>query len=102
MQNFEYGTFLPALLLVVVFFFGYTLSVIIRQRQLSEIQKNFINNLTHELKTPISSIGLSANVLTTEKILETPNRLFEYARIIQEQNNRLSANVEKVLKPGIT
>jgi two-component system, OmpR family, phosphate regulon sensor histidine kinase PhoR len=85
------------LLLVVVIFFGYTLSVIIRQRQLSEIQKNFINNLTHELKTPISSISLSAKVITDKKILQTPDRLFEYARIIQDQNNRLSANVEKVL-----
>jgi two-component system, OmpR family, phosphate regulon sensor histidine kinase PhoR len=89
--------FFTILLLVVVLFFGYTLSVIIRQRQLSEIQKNFINNLTHELKTPISSIALSANVINDEKILKTPKRLFEYARIIQEQNNRLSANVEKVL-----
>lgn len=89
--------FFTALLLVVVFFFGYTLWVIIRQRQLSEIQKNFINNLTHELKTPISSIALAANVLNDKEILETPNRLFEYARIIQEQNNRLAKNVEKVL-----
>ncbi len=85
------------LLLVVIVFFGYTLSVIIRQRQLSQIQKNFINNLTHELKTPISSIALSAKVIGDEKILQNPKRLFEYARIIQEQNNRLSKNVEKVL-----
>jgi two-component system, OmpR family, phosphate regulon sensor histidine kinase PhoR len=85
------------LLLVVVIFFGYTLSVIIRQRQLSEIQKNFINNLTHELKTPISSIALSANVIADKKILQNPERLFEYARIIQEQNKRLSTSVEKVL-----
>ncbi|HKI88968.1 MAG TPA: HAMP domain-containing sensor histidine kinase [Draconibacterium sp.] len=89
--------FFTILLLVVVLFFGYTLSVIIRQRQLSEIQKNFINNLTHELKTPISSIGLASNVINDKEILKTPKRLFEYARIIQEQNNRLSANVEKVL-----
>ena len=89
--------FFTVLLLVVVFFFGYTLWVIIRQRRLSEIQKNFINNLTHELKTPISSIALSASVINDEKILKTPKRLFEYTRIIQEQNNRLSKNVEKVL-----
>ncbi len=89
--------FFTILLLIVVLFFGYTLSVIIKQRQLSEVQKNFINNLTHELKTPISSIGLSANVINTPKILETPKRLFEYTRIIQEQNKRLSQNVEKVL-----
>lgn len=85
------------LLILVVFFFGYTLSVIIKQRQLSEIQKNFINNLTHELKTPISSIGLSAKVINNKDILNSPKRLFEYARIIQEQNSRLSKNVEKVL-----
>ncbi|QGY45168.1 hypothetical protein GM418_16260 [Maribellus comscasis] len=89
--------FFSALLMLVVFFFGYTLWVIIKQRQLSEIQKNFINNLTHELKTPISSIGLSAKVINDKKILETPQRLFEYTKIIQEQNNRLSKNVENVL-----
>jgi two-component system phosphate regulon sensor histidine kinase PhoR len=84
-------------LLIVVLFFGYTLSVIIRQRQLSEVQKNFINNLTHELKTPISSIAISAGVINNPDILNNPKRLFEYARIIQEQNLRLSKNVEKVL-----
>jgi len=89
--------FLTGLLVIVVFFFGYTLSVIIKQRQLSEVQKNFINNLTHELKTPISSIALSAQVINDEKIVEEPKRLLKYARIIQDQNARLSKNVEKVL-----
>ncbi len=89
--------FLTGLLVIVVFFFGYTLSVIIRQRQLSEIQKNFINNLTHELKTPISSIGLAAQVINNENIVDEPKRLLEYARIIRDQNTRLSKNVEKVL-----
>ncbi|MFV0590425.1 MAG: sensor histidine kinase [Draconibacterium sp.] len=89
--------FLTGLLVLVVFFFGYTLSVIIRQRQLSEVQKNFINNLTHELKTPISSIALSAKVLAEENIIETPGRLYQYAKIIQDQNVRLMKNVEKVL-----
>lgn len=89
--------FLTGLLVIVILFFGYTLSVIIKQRQLSEVQKNFINNLTHELKTPISSIALSANVINDKKILDSPKRLFEYAKIIQEQNKRLSKNVEKVL-----
>jgi two-component system phosphate regulon sensor histidine kinase PhoR len=84
-------------LAIIVFFFGYTLTVIIRQRQLSEVQKNFINNLTHELKTPISSIAIASSVLNNKDILNTPERLFTYARIIQEQNMRLSKNVEKVL-----
>jgi two-component system phosphate regulon sensor histidine kinase PhoR len=89
--------FLSALLLLVLVFFGYTLFVIFRQRQLSEIQKNFINNLTHELKTPIASIGLSVNVLSDSKITENPARMAEYVRIIREQNQRLANNVEKVL-----
>ncbi|HPE74858.1 MAG TPA: HAMP domain-containing sensor histidine kinase [Draconibacterium sp.] len=89
--------FLTALLVVIVLFFGYTLTVIIKQRQLSEVQKNFINNLTHELKTPISSIAIASSVLNNEEILNTPERLFSYAKIIQEQNTRLSKNVEKVL-----
>ena len=89
--------FLTALLVIIILFFGYTLTVIIRQRQLSEVQKNFINNLTHELKTPISSIAIASSVLNNEEILKTPERLFTYARIIQEQNMRLSKNVEKVL-----
>jgi len=89
--------FLTALLAVIILFFGYTLTVIIRQRQLSEVQKNFINNLTHELKTPISSIAIASSVINNKEILNTPERLFNYARIIQEQNMRLSKNVEKVL-----
>lgn len=89
--------FFTGLLILVVIFFGYMLWVIIKQRQLSEIQKNFINNLTHELKTPISSIGLSAKVINDKKILESPQRLFDYAKIILDQNARLSKNVENVL-----
>ena len=89
--------FLSGLLIIILVFFGYTIYVIFRQRQLSEIQKNFINNLTHELKTPISAIGLSASVLLDEQIIENPKRFRDYARIIQEQNNRLALNVEKVL-----
>lgn len=89
--------FMTSLLVVVLTFFGYSIWVIIRQRQLSEVQKTFINNLTHELKTPISSIGLATHVISDKKILETPDRLFSYVKIIHEQSNRLSKNVEKVL-----
>lgn len=88
---------MTSLLVVVLTFFGYSIWAIIKQRQLSEIQKLFINNLTHELKTPISSIGLAAQVISNEKILETPDRLFNYVKIINEQSHRLAKNVEKVL-----
>ena len=85
-------------LLLVILFFGYTLYVIFRQRQLSEIQKNFINNLTHEFKTPIAAIRLSAKVLEDPAIIDHPKRLTEYARIVGEQTQRLTLQVEKVLQ----
>ena len=90
--------FTTGILFFVVFFFGYALYVIIKQQKLSEIQKNFINNLTHELKTPIASIGLAANVLSNPSIIEQPERLKEYVKIVSQQNTRLSDHVEKLLQ----
>jgi two-component system phosphate regulon sensor histidine kinase PhoR len=90
--------FLTGVLFFVVIFFGYALYIIIKQKQLSEIQKNFINNLTHEFKTPIASIELATKVLADPKIVTQPERLAEYVRIIGQQNKRLSAHVEKLLQ----
>lgn len=90
--------FLTGILFFVVIFFGYAVYIIIKQQKLSEIQKNFINNLTHEFKTPIASIELAALVLSNPKIIEQPERLKEYVRIVGQQNKRLSAHVEKLLQ----
>ncbi|MGE5426621.1 MAG: sensor histidine kinase [Methylococcaceae bacterium] len=90
--------FMTGILFFVVVFFGYALYIIIKQQRLSEIQKNFINNLTHEFKTPIASIDLAAKVLSGPKILEQPERLREYVKIIAQQNKRLSDHVEKLLQ----
>lgn len=84
--------------LVVIFFFGYTLFVILKQRRLSEIQKDFINNMTHEFKTPISTIAISAQVLHEPDIGKTPERLRTYATIIEQENQRLRQQVERVLQ----
>ncbi len=90
--------FMTGILFFVVVFFGYALYVIIKQQKLSEIQKNFINNLTHEFKTPIASIELAAKVLSNPKIIEQPERLREYVKIVGQQNKRLSDHVEKLLQ----
>ncbi len=89
---------IDGILFIVILFFGYTLYVILKQRKLSEIQKNFINNLTHEFKTPIASIDLSAKVLSDPGIVNQPKRLQEYSKIVKEQTQRLSDQVEKVLQ----
>ncbi|MBC8006087.1 MAG: HAMP domain-containing histidine kinase [Verrucomicrobia bacterium] len=90
--------FMTGILFFVVVFFGYALYIIIKQQRLSEIQKNFINNLTHEFKTPIASIGLAAKVLSSPNIIEQPDRLREYVKIVGQQNKRLSDHVEKLLQ----
>jgi two-component system, OmpR family, phosphate regulon sensor histidine kinase PhoR len=90
--------FSSAVLLIVIFFFVYTLLVILRQRRLSEIQKDFINNMTHEFKTPISTIAISTQVLKDPAIVKSPERLLNYATIIENENQRLKQQVERVLQ----
>ena len=90
--------FSSIVLLIVIFFFVYTLLVILRQRRLSEIQKDFINNMTHEFKTPISTIAISTQVLKDPGIIQFPERLLNYATIIENENLRLKQQVERVLQ----
>jgi two-component system phosphate regulon sensor histidine kinase PhoR len=87
-----------ALLLVAIIFFVYAIFVILHQKRLSEMQKDFINNMTHEFKTPISSINISADVIMDPDIIHDPTRLFTYGSVIKQENNRLNQQVDKVLQ----
>lgn len=89
---------LTGILLIVIIFFGYTQFVIMKQKQLSEIQKDFIDNLTHEFKTPISSLKLSAEVLSDKDIIKEPSRIDKYANIINEQSQKLLDQVDNILQ----
>lgn len=86
-----------AILLVTIFFFVYSMFIILRQKRLSEMQKDFINNMTHEFKTPISTIKISVDTFLKSPEIMKNQRLSRYANIISEQNNRLNNQVEKVL-----
>lgn len=90
--------FSSVVMLVVIFFFAYTLFVILKQRRLSEVQKDFINNMTHEFKTPLSTIAISSGVLKDPSIIQTPERLLNYATIIENETHRLKQQVERVLQ----
>ena len=90
--------FSSSVLLLVIIFFAYALFVIIRQKRLSEIQKDFINTMTHEFKTPISTIAISAGVLKNPGIVNEPERLLNYATIIDNENSRMKKQVERVLQ----
>ena len=91
-------SFSSIVLLTVITFFAYTLFVILKQKRLSEIQKDFINNMTHEFKTPIATIAVSTEVLKDENIVNQPERLKNYAGIIEKENIRLKHQVERVLQ----
>ncbi len=86
------------ILLMTIFFFAYAIYVILSQKRLSELQNDFINNMTHEFKTPIATIKLSSDVFLKNDLIQGDKRLFKYAKIIKAQNERLNKQVEKVLQ----
>lgn len=80
-----------------IVFFTYSLLIIFKQKRLSDLQRDFVSNMTHEFKTPISSISIASEMLGKDKILKENEKLGTYLRIIQEQNQRLNSQVERVL-----
>ncbi|MBP6695939.1 MAG: HAMP domain-containing histidine kinase, partial [Saprospiraceae bacterium] len=82
---------------LAILFFLYSIWVILKQKRLSELQRDFINNMTHEFKTPIASIKIASDVLANDIKTKEDPRLSRYAQIIREQNSRLNDQVEKVL-----
>jgi len=88
---------MSGILILVTLFFGYALVVVLKQRRLSEIQNDVVNNLTHEFKTPLSSILLSTEILNTDDIIDEPARIKKYAQIIENQANILLSQIERIL-----
>lgn len=89
--------YLTVIVGLILLFFAFAVSVIIRQKRISEVKTDFINNMTHELKTPISTIGLSSETLLREDFSKDEERLKRYAGIIYKENKRLENQVERVL-----
>ena len=85
------------LVFVILFCFGYSIRTIVHQKKLSEMRSDFINNMTHELKTPISTVSLAVEALNDKDINQNMLRT-KYIRVIGEENKRLGDQVEKVLQ----
>jgi len=86
-----------ALLLVLISIFSYTLYAILRQKKISEMKTDFINNMTHEFKTPVSTIMIASEALRDPEILEDKKRISRLAGIIYDENVRLGNHIERVL-----
>ena len=97
LSNIQQNILLSVLSFLALGFFIYSNWVILQQKRLSELQKDFINNMTHEFKTPISSIKVAAEVLKKNDNIQRSERLSNYAQIIIDQNARLNDQVEKFL-----
>lgn len=86
------------ILLTVLILLSSSIYYLYRQKFLNEIQKDFVNNFTHEFKTPVSVINLAAEVLTHPAIAERPEKLARYAAIVQYQGNYLQEQIERLLR----
>lgn len=94
------GTVLPTsgvLIMVVMGCFGVALVAFRRQQKLNDLKTDFINNMTHELKTPISTISLALEVLS-DPAMRSPERITQYTRVIGQENDRLKSHVDRVLQ----
>jgi len=85
------------LLLVLVLCFGYTIFSILKQKKIAEMKMDFINNMTHEFKTPVSTIMIASEALKDKEIAGDESRVARLANIIFEENQRLGSHIERVL-----
>lgn len=97
LAGFDLWKFTTLITLVVIVFFGYALFVILRQKRLSEVQKDFINNVSHELKTPLATLSLASSTLAER----SADKDSKYLQIIQTEVSRLQKNVDDILHSSL-
>lgn len=89
------------LILIISLCFSYVVYTVFQQKKLSDMKTDFINNMTHELKTPVATISLASEMLKSDSVAENATRRGRYAQIIHDENKRLGNQVEKVLQMAV-
>lgn len=84
--------------IIIIAAFYLTLHTMLRQKKLGEIKNDFINNMTHEFKTPIATISLAVDAMKNEKVLQDKEKIHYFNSIIKEENQRMNRQVETILK----
>jgi two-component system phosphate regulon sensor histidine kinase PhoR len=87
--------------LIIFAAFYLTVNTMLRQKKLSEIKNDFINNMTHEFKTPLATISLAVDAMKNEKVLSDKEKMNYFSSIIKEENQRMNRQVETILKAAL-
>jgi two-component system phosphate regulon sensor histidine kinase PhoR len=84
--------------IIIITAFYLTVRTMLRQKKLGDIKNDFINNMTHEFKTPIATISLAVDAMKNEKVIQDRNKIGYFSQIIKEENQRMNRQVETILK----
>ncbi|HEY9364408.1 MAG TPA: HAMP domain-containing sensor histidine kinase [Chitinophagaceae bacterium] len=87
--------------IIIIAAFYLTISTMIRQKKLSEIKNDFINNMTHEFKTPLATISLAVDALRNDKVRFNGEKMSYFSNIIKEENQRMNRQVETILRAAL-
>ena len=98
LSKMSFWIYSSVLLILIIGFLGYVISQLLKEKWLNEMKNDFINNMTHEFKTPLSTILIASDALQRDDISEKPDKLKKYAGIIASESERLQSQVERILQ----
>jgi len=102
LKELRWRIFIAGIFTLIIFAAFYlTVNAMLRQKKLSEIKNDFINNMTHEFKTPLATISLAVDAMKNEKVLSDREKMNYFSSIIKEENQRMNRQVETILKAAL-
>ena len=102
LKELRWRIFIAGIFTLIIFAAFYlTVNTMLRQKKLSEIKNDFINNMTHEFKTPLATISLAVDAMKNDKVIGDKEKLNYFSSIIKEENQRMNRQVETILKAAL-